>query len=349
MKWLERFLQKKEQLLPAVDIGTYSVKLLRLKEVGEKYILDVKDEIVYEEQIFAGTEIVDPFLLSSYIKELFKRNNIVEKEVAIHVPLVSCLYSVVSSPPTRSPEEAVMSYIQSIVLPEELTQVKIDYRILPVSIDNSSINIAIAAIKKEYLEERTNILLQAELKPVVIDIEPAAISNQFYFNYPEENDVPVCIVDIGATFTKIVVSFSGYPFITRNVEYGGNSITELLQKEFVLSFEDAEKLKRGETVSDITYEEAFEKVVKESVRKIVTEVLWTIDSFKDRFNTDVNKVYLYGGSSKLEGIVDLFRDFSQKEVFMGKPLNFKGDEGNGEFGVAVGLSLRYKGDSDVKI
>ncbi|MEO2069471.1 MAG: pilus assembly protein PilM [Desulfurobacteriaceae bacterium] len=349
MKWIENFLWGGERLLPGIDIGTYSIKLVQLEKQKENYSLKVKGEIIYEDQVFAGSEIVDAFTLASYVKEILKMNLIEEKEVAIHIPLVSCFYSVISSPPTQPPEEAVMNYMQSIISPEELAQVKVDYRVLPVSIDNNNLDIAVAAIKREYLEERIGIVVQAGLKPVVVDIEPATISNQFYFNYPDETGSPVCIVDIGATFTKIVVSFGGYPYITRNVEYGGNSITEHLQKEFLLGVEEAESLKKGETVNDITYEEAFDKVIREAIKKIVTEVLWTIDNFKDRFNMDVNKIYLYGGSSKLEGIVEVFKDVSKKEVFKGKPFKFKNESKSEEFGIAVGLSLRYKGDSDVKV
>jgi len=289
------------------------------------------------------------FLLSSYIKEFFRSNEIKEKEVAIHVPLTSCFYSVISVPSSRNPEEAVMNYMQSIITPGELTQVRIDYRILPVSIEKNSIDIAVAAVKKDFLEERIGVITHAGLTPVVTDIEPAAINNQFYLNYPENIASPVCLVDIGATFTKVVISFGGYPYITRNVEYGGYSITEQLQKEFMLGVEDAEKLKKGNDVKDVTYEEAFKKIIIKSIKKIATEISWTIENFKDRFKLDVGKIYLYGGSSKLRGIVEVIKELTGKEVYKGAPFSLSGIETGEEFGVAVGLSLRYKGDSNVKV
>jgi type IV pilus assembly protein PilM len=349
MKWLVRFLKGGGYHLPAIDIGTYSLKLVQLEKKKNSFRPVAYGKLVYEEQVFAGTEIIDRFLLADYIKRLLEENNISERDVAIHVPLAACFYSVISIPSSKNPEEAVMNYIQSIITPEELPQVKIDYKILPVSIEQDTIDIAIAAVKKDFLEERISVLVHAGLKPAVIDIEPAVMNNQFYLNHPESTNTPVCIVDIGASFTKIVISFGGYPYTTRSLELGGFSITEQLQKEFMLSVEDAEELKKGSNVKEITYEEAFNRVITKSIKKIATETMWTIENFKDRFNLDVDTIYLYGGSSKIRGLVEEFKTFTGKDVLAGFPFSFAGITGYEEYEIAVGLSLRYKGDSNVKV
>ena len=349
MKWLIRFLKGGGYHLPAIDIGTYSLKLVQLEKKKNAFRPVIYGELVYEEQVFAGTEIIDRFILANYIRQLVEENGVGERDVAIHVPLAACFYSVISVPSLKNPEEAVMNYMQSIITPEELSQVKIDYKVLPISIEQDTVDIAIAAVKKDFLEERISVLKQAGLNPVVIDIEPAAITNQFYLNHPESINVPVCIVDIGASFTKVVISFGGYPYTTRNLELGGFSITEQLQKEFMLSKEDAEELKRGNNVKEITYDEAFERVITKSVKKIATETMWTIENFKDRFNLEVDTIYLYGGSSKIRGLVEEFKALTGKDVLVGFPFSFAGMTGYEEYEIAVGLSLRYKGDSNAKI
>jgi type IV pilus assembly protein PilM len=117
----------------------------------------------------------------------------------------------------------------------------------------------------------------------------------------------------------------------------------------MLGVEDAEKLKKGNDVKDVTYEEAFKKIIIKSIKKIATEISWTIENFKDRFKLDVGKIYLYGGSSKLRGIVEVIKELTGKEVYKGAPFNILDVKAGEEFGVAVGLSLRYKGDTHVKI
>ena len=348
MGWLAKFFKGSDYLVPALDIGTSSLKLVQSERKGHSYKVKTFGKKEYREQVFAGTEVVDEFELVDTIRELYRELSIKDKEVTVHVPLSVCFYSVISIPSSKGPEEAVVDYMKSIINPEEFSLVNIDYKVLPISIEKGNIDVAIAAIRKDFLESRIKILEEAGLTPTVIDIEPAAINNQFYLNHPGETVSPVCLVDIGASFTKVVVSFGGYPYITRNVEIGGQAISEQLQKEFMLSSQDVELLKRGENVKDITYEEAFQ-VIKKVLRKIATEIMWTVDNFKDRFNLDVHSIYLYGGSSKLRGIVDFLTELSNLKVSRGNPLEFSGIPGNEEFAVASGLSIRYKGDENAKV
>jgi len=348
MGWLGRFLKGTGYLYPALDIGTSSIKLVQSERRGNTYKVNTYGLKEYREQVFAGQEIIDEFELIKTINQLMKELKVKDKQVVIHVPLNSCFYSVLSVPTSKEPEQAVMEYMQSIISPEEFPLVKIDYRILPISIEKGHIDIAIAAVRKDFLEKRIKLIKQAGLEPVVIDIEPAAINNQFYLNNPENTAVPVCLVDIGASYTKVIISFGGYPYITRNVEYGGITLTEQIQKEFMLSFEDAEKLKRGERVKDLTYDD-IKEIVKKFLKKIITETMWTIENFNDRFSLEVENIYLYGGTAKLEEIEETFTELTGKETIKGAPLAFSGIPECEEYAVATGLSLRYKGDKNAKV
>jgi type IV pilus assembly protein PilM len=116
----------------------------------------------------------------------------------------------------------------------------------------------------------------------------------------------------------------------------------------MLSFEDAEKLKRGEPVKDMNYND-IAPIVDSFFKKIVTEALWTIENFRDRFNLEVDAIYLYGGTCKLPETVERVKRLSGKEAFLGAPLSFSGIVDNEEFAVAAGLSIRYKGDGNAKV
>jgi type IV pilus assembly protein PilM len=293
MGWLTRFLKGAGYLFPAVDIGTSSVKVVQSERRGDKFKVKIFGSLEYSDQVFAASEVIDEFELINSIKELFRELKIKDNQVIVHVPLNACFYNVITVPSSKDPESAVIDYMRSLLSPEEFAQVKIDYRILPVSTMKGSIDVAIAAVKREFLEKRISILKKAGLIPVVIDIEPAALNNQFYLNHQELTAVPVCLIDIGATFTKVVISFGGYPYVTRNVELGGIALTEQIQKELMLSFEDAERLKRGETVKDMGYND-IAPILDSFFKKIVTEALWTIENFRDRFNLEVEFLYLYG-------------------------------------------------------
>ena len=349
MKKIIKFLTGGEEYLPGIDIGSSSIKVVSVDSQRKNFKLLSRAKIEYKEQIISGTEIVDGYMLLNYIEEALHSANVKEKEIAIHIPLSLCFYTVISVPENKDAEQAVREYMQSIISPEEVSEVKIDYKILPLSIEEGKIDIAIAAVKKRFIRDRVSLLEQAGLKVTVVDIEPAALNNQFYMNNPELTATPVCIVDIGASFTKIIISFGGYPYVTRNIETGGNYITEQIQKEFLISIEEAEILKRGEKIKDITYSNAYEKVISKFVRKLITEIMWTIENFKDRFNLEVEEIFLFGGSSKLKGIVEDIKNYTGKNVYLGEPLKFAQIPESQEFALATGLSLRYKGDENAKV
>ena len=219
---------------PAIDIGTYSAKLVQVDRRGAGYKVVTYGEVTYGEQIFVGTEIIDRYALVEHIRELTAEAGVKDRDVVIHIPSSACFYSVITVPQTKTPEEAVMNYIQGIFPPEEFPRVKVGFRVLPLSMEANAVDIAIAAVKKDFLDERVSVVSEAGFTPVVIDVEPAVISNQFYFNHPEATNVPVCTVDVGASFTKIIISYGGYPYTVRTLELGGFLITEQLQREFVL-------------------------------------------------------------------------------------------------------------------
>jgi len=111
---------------------------------------------------------------------------------------------------------------------------------------------------------------------------------------------------------------------------------------------EAEKLKMGTDLDEVPYSAAFE-VISKVLRKIFTEVFWTIDNFKDRFDMDVSSIVLFGGSAKIKGLLEFLKEISILDVKLGAPLEFLGISDSEEFAVAAGLSIRCKGDEDAEI
>ncbi len=336
-------------LLTGVDIGTSGIKVSRLRESRGGHSIIGYGALAYPEPYIVGTEIIDFISLSSSIKTAVETYIPHPTPVAVQIPLSLCFYTVVSASPTEDPDSVVSEHIKGILPESEIDKINIKYTVLPVSIAEGHVDIAIAAVKRDVVEEYVSLVKGAGLEVGAVDIEPAALANQFYLNYPDKLPECSCIVDIGASFTKIVVAYGGYPYITRNVEIGGNTISEQLQKEFLISAEEAEQLKMGEDVSSVSYAEAFDKVISKILRKLATEIVWAMDNFKERFEKEVESIYLFGGGANQKGAVEIFKNTLNKTVVRGEPFLFAGEEGKSEFAIAVGLSLRYKGDENAKV
>ena len=94
---------------------------------------------------------------------------------------------------------------------------------------------------------------------------------------------------------NIVIGRGGTPLFTRDVSVGGNQYTDTLQKELDLSFEDAERLKQGFDVPNITQEQKLPHL--RSVSEILMlEVQKTFDFFRQTTSTEnIQHIYISSG------------------------------------------------------
>src|SRR3981189_2049946 len=87
----------------------------------------------------------------------------------------------------------------------------------------------------------------------------------------------------------------GVPLFTRDVSVGGNQYTDALQKELDLSFEDAERLKRGDSLPSVTDEQ--KQQILRSVSDILTlEIQKTFDFFRATASGEsIQRIVVAGG------------------------------------------------------
>src|SRR6266702_3393942 len=158
---------------------------------------------------------------------------------------------------------------------------------------DSQMDVLLVAVKKDKILNHTNVLAQAGKTPVVVDIDAFGLQNCFEVNYEPDAGQTVALLNIGASVMNINIVRGGIPLFTRDVSVGGNQYTDALQKELDLSFEDAERLKRGDSLPSVTDEQ--KQQILRSVSDILTlEIQKTFDFFR--------------GTARVPGLVDLLRE-----------------------------------------
>src|SRR5260370_20337671 len=111
------------------------------------------------------------------------------------------------------------------------------------------------AVKKDKILNHTNVLAQAGKTPGVVDIDAFGLQNCFEVNYDPDAGQTVALLNIGASVMNINIVRGGISLFTRDVSVGGDQYTDALPKELDLSFEDAERLKKGDTLPSVTDEQ----------------------------------------------------------------------------------------------
>jgi type IV pilus assembly protein PilM len=236
-------------------------------------------------------------------------------------------------------------------IPFDMTDVNLSYQSLGPSTSGHGTDVMLVAVKREKILNHTNVLSQAGKIPTVVDYDGFSVFNAFEVNYQIPSDQMAALLNIGASIMNIVIGRAGNPLFTRDVSVGGNQYTDTLQKELDLSFEDAERLKQGFDVPNVTQDQKLPHI--RSVSEILMlEIQKTFDFFRQTASTEnIQHVYISGGTAKIEGLVDQLKtEFNlpveiinpfQKVEVDGKKFDVGYvDEIAPRMSVAVGLALR---------
>ena len=185
----------------------------------------------------------------------------------------------------------------------------------------------------------------------MVDYDGFAVYNAFELNYQIPPDQMAALLNIGASIMNIVIGRNGTPLFTRDVSVGGNQYTDTLQKELDLSFEDAEKLKQGFDVPNVTQEQKL-PYLRSVTEILMLEIQKTFDFFRQTASTEnIQHIYVSGGTARTEGLVDQLKsEFNipvelinpfQRVVVDGKKFDVGYvDEIAPRMSVAMGLALR---------
>ncbi len=346
-------LRKRESV--ALDIGSNSIKLVQMtqgKTGWQIQKLGVKE--LPPEAIVDGS-IIDSMTVISAIKEIIKEHNVKAKDAVSALTGHSVIIKKVTLPAVT--EEELSDSIQweaEQYIPFPVTEVNIDFQILGADTEGrGQMDVMLVAVKKDVINDYTNVIKEAGLNPVVIDVDAFALENMLEINYPVVAGEMTAAVNIGASITSFSIMVEGVTTFTRSIPMGGNQFTEEIQREMNISFKEAEGLKTGSGAAD-------DPKLASTIDSVSTNLTLDIKRSLDFFiggthDVNVNKIYLSGGGSKIAGLKVMMQEKTAIPVESADP--FKnvemGDAGlEGErladlapcFGVGVGLGMRRFGD-----
>jgi type IV pilus assembly protein PilM len=340
----------KSRQLVGLDIGSSSIKAVELKQSKAGYeLVSFGTEHLAPDTVVDGA-IMDAPQVANAISKIFDAGRVKTKNVATSVSGHSVIVKRVPLP--LMTEEELYDRIPSEAsqhIPFDIADVNLSYQLLE-SMD-SQMDVLLVAVKKDKILNHTNVLAQAGKTPVVVDIDAFALQNCFEVNYEPDAGQTVALLNIGASVMNINIVRGGIPLFTRDVSVGGNQYTDALQKELDLSFEDAERLKKGDSLPSVTDEQ--KQQILRSVSDILTlEIQKTFDFFRATASGEnIQRIVVAGGTARVPGLVDLLREefampveelnpFRRVQVNPGRHSDDQIRDMSPRLAIAVGLALR---------
>jgi type IV pilus assembly protein PilM len=341
--------------LVGLDIGSSSLKLVALQETSKGYILKSFYQVPIRRGVIVDGVLVEHEELSARIKELFKLSKCRIKSVVTSLSGHAVIVKKVSFTSMDHGELRELIHDEaSKYLPfDNMDGVYFDIQNLGANDYNPNLmDVLLVAAKKDIIDSYVEAITGAGLTPVIVDVDSFALETMYEENYDfEQTDVAV-IVNIGASITNINVVKNGMSIFTRDFTLGGNAVTEAIQNQLGLTFDEAEKIKAG-TEGAQRMQEAELLTLAEP---ICLEIERSVDYFRSTFgNEEIKLVLLSGGGAMIPGIAaeitqrlgidtEVINPF-RKIGYDKKVIDAATIEGIGPIAaVGVGLALRKIGD-----
>ena len=339
----------------ALDIGSTFIKLVQLKGSKKAYqlvkfgMVPLPPEVIVEGAVMDAGRVVDA------IKELIAAQNVKVKEAVISVSGSSVIIKRISVSDTTEEELAEsIKWEAEQYIPFSIDDVNVDFQKLGPGAAEGQADVLLVAVKKDKINDYVNLVKEAGLEPVVMDVDAFALANMYELNYEMSTGI-TALLNIGASVMNISILKDGLSIFTRDITVGGNRYTEALQKEFGLSYEDAEKVKRGAIAEGVDAENVA-SVMSSVTEDIVGETQRSFDFFRSTTGSDsVSRVLVSGGCARIGNFISALSERIGIPVEITNPFkNIKVDpkhfnpaalqEAGPQCAVAVGLAIRRPGD-----
>jgi len=354
------FLKIGQKKCVGLDMGSFALKLVELKpkKRGKQTVYELISlgyEPVPYQSIVEGS-VMDSTAVSDALQHIFYESKAKTANLSMGVSGSSVIVKRIEVQRLSSAEmhEHILWEARPHIpfTPEE---VNIDYDIIESpDVHPDKVAVILAAAKKEKLNDYLNVVNMASKNALFVDLESFALLNSVMVNYEMYKDRIIAIINIGASITNVVIAKGGHPIFVRDIAFGGNQFTDLIQKELNLKYEKAESVKKGRQVDGVS-PGAVKPVVNLIFSELRNEIKKTLEFFRSTAGEGrIDNIMLSGGTANMDSIIDFFSQEFDIPVEIVNPFNTIEvkdrfdrnfiNEMAPVFTVAVGLALRAVGD-----
>ena len=250
--------------------------------------------------------------IASAIRSLMQEKGIAAAPLLMTISGQAVFPRFVKLPPvTRDKVKQIIQYEAEQNVPFPIDEVVWDYQLIGGT--DGEMNVMLVAVKVENVKRLTDCVVSADLEPEIVDVAPMALYNTVRFNYPELTECAM-VLDIGARSSNLIFIEDNRIF-SRSIPVAGNAITQEIMKEFEVSFEEAEGLKRelgfvsfGGVYAGPEDERAdrISKIVRNVLTRLHAEVNRSINFYRSQQGGSPPAMVLLSGGSSIIPYADTF-------------------------------------------
>ena len=289
----------------AVDIGSQYTKFVSVargknrKYQIQEFLIKPTPENSFESGKISNLKKLSDFLVEVF-SEAFERENKIVGGVSGKGMIIKKI-DIPKMDENLIPEH--LSFEAEQYIPYDISEMDLDYEILDSS-SKDSISVLFAAVLKKTVAEYLNLFSESQLNCEILDGNMFALANIFEHNYGIYPDKNLMLCDIRAGCSTLVGVCGGKTVFARSIPVGGDYYTKEIQKNFKVSPQEAEDLKK----SALSGEEDGSREVFDFIQKVHSDFC---DELKSSYEFYVNffpenkisEMFVTGGGSQTKGLL----------------------------------------------
>jgi type IV pilus assembly protein PilM len=294
-----------------LDMGVNSCKAVALKRHGDRYEL-----LSWQIEPIHGGE------REKAIGTILKKLSVAHPSPVTALVGKGTLIRYIEMP-LMSPQDLKQSFALEAdrYFPFPQDQIYTDCFILERKEKESRMQVLVAAVKKELVDERIRLLNAAGVHPEVITLNSIAIAN--IINVLEPADAlpnpadragghkAVAVLDFGETVSNLTIIVDLWPRFTRDIFIGGRDLTKSISNALGIDYEQAEQLKYHPENRQAEILSACDT----ALATLDSELRLSFDYFITERNIPISELRIIGGGALLTGLGDILtRDTGVKTI-----------------------------------
>ncbi len=300
---------KKTKLAVGLDIGSSSIKLMKLQQKQDGYTLKSMGIKDLPFGAIIADEIKDRDAVIFDIQNLVDQTDPKIKEVTISISghgVITDKFTMDKK--TGAEAEQAILFEAEQRSPFDVEDVTMDYHIIKYDDEAGKMEILLVAARNEFLKNVLDLVFDAGLRPVLVDTDAFAVLNAYKINYEMDPDKITALINIGYEMTNIVFLKDGVYHSTRDVSNGVRLIADAVSREFRLNQELTAKAMRGEMDSSID-QDMFKATVVTTFEELAAGIEVAFSYFKSSSGSDkLDRIVLSGGGALVPYLPELLQN-----------------------------------------
>lgn len=346
---------KKSKSSVGLDIGSSLIKIVELDHSKESPVLRNYGVTKLPPEAIVEGEIMDRSLVIEGIQNCLAKSNVTKHSVitAVSGRAVIVKKVVMDKMNPDDAKEAIFWEAEQHV-PFDIDDVCLDFQVLKEDVGANQMEILLVAAKKEMVNTHAELIRDAGLEPVIIDVDSFAVQNAYEFTRGASYDKVTGLINIGSDVTNINIVQNNIPLFTRDLSVGSNVFIEALQRDLGVSFEDAEMMVSGG--EELENSDKVREIIDDAAGELSMGIERSLSFLKTAGDAEqLDEAVLSGGGARIPWLREILNEKHNIELTVNDPLsNVERDDSLAAsdeldrvsplLTVSLGLALRREGE-----